>query len=317
MPDGSTALGGDVVADALAGLLAPRKTLPAKLFYDAEGCRLFNLITELPEYYLTRTELALLERIGPLARPLIPERAAVVEYGAAGSETKAAILLSALRRPAAYVPIDVAEAELKEGAARLGRRFPGLAVHPVAADFLAPFRLPAAVDGLPRLGFFPGSTIGNLEPPTAIRFLSQVRQTLGAGALFLLGADLRKSPEILLPAYDDAQGVTAAFNRNVLVRLNREAGADFDLDGFSHRTIWNDRESRIEMHLVSRRAQTVHLGGRAIRFAEGETIHTENSYKHTTQRFLAIAEAAGWRGMQLWTDPDDLFSIHLLEAGET
>jgi dimethylhistidine N-methyltransferase len=316
MPDGSTALRGDVVADALAGLLAPRKTLPAKLFYDAEGCRLFARITELPEYYLTRTELALLERIGPLVRPLVPERAAIVEYGA-GSETKAAILLSALRRPAAYVPIDVAEAELKEGAARLGRRFPGLAVHPVSADFLAPFRLPASVDGLPRLGFFPGSTIGNLEPPTAIRFLRQARQTLGAGALFLLGVDLRKSPSVLLPAYDDAQGITAAFNRNVLVRLNREAGADFELDGFSHRTVWNDQESRIEMHLVSRRAQTVHLGGRAIPFAEGETIHTENSYKHTAQRFLGIAEAAGWRGMQLWTDPDDLFSIHLLEAGET
>ncbi len=303
----------DVAAEALAGLLAARKTLPAKLFYDAEGCRLFGLITELPEYYLTRTELALLRAVAPAVGALAPTGAAVVEYGA-GSETKAAILLSALRAPAAYLPIDVAADALADGAARLARRFPGLAIHPVVADFLAPFRLPPVARLHPPLGFFPGSTIGNLEPPVAVRFLREARRTLGAGALLTIGTDLRKDPAILLPAYDDASGVTAAFNRNMLVRLNREAGADFVPDAFAHRAVWNDAESRIEMHLVSRRAQTVRVAGQSVAFAEGETIHTENSYKHTSERFLALAAQAGWAGMKLWTDPDDLFSIHLLKA---
>jgi dimethylhistidine N-methyltransferase len=313
MPDDGSTLRRDVANDALEGLLKPRKTLPPKLFYDTEGCRLFDLITKLPEYYLTRTELGLLRGIAPVVGQMVPPRAIVVEYGA-GSETKAAILLEALRHPAGYVPIDVAEAALADAAARLARRFPGLAIHPIVADFLAPFRLPAVVGDGPRLGFFPGSTIGNLEPPVAVRFLAQMRGTLGAGAMLLLGADLRKHPARLLPAYDDSSGVTAAFNRNVLARLNREAAANFDLDAFSHRSVWNDQESRIEMHLVSRRAQTIDVAGRAIGFDEGETIHTENSYKHTRARMLAIAAQAGWTGVELWTDADDLFSIHLLRA---
>ncbi len=312
MLDEVTEVVGDVAREALAGLLSPRKTLPAKLFYDAEGCRLFGQITELPEYYLTRTELALLDRIGPRIRALVPEAVAVVEYGA-GSETKAAILLSALRRPAAYVPIDVAEVELRQGANRLARHFPAVAVTPVAADFLGQFTLPATLDGLPALGFFPGSTIGNLDPPTAGRFLGQARRTLGRGAMFLLGADRRKDPALLLPAYDDAGGVTAAFNRNVLARLNRDAAADFDLDTFAHRAVWNEREGRIEMHLVSQRRQTVQLAGHAISFAHGETIHTENSYKHTPESVIAIAEAAGWRSAEWWSDPDALFSLYLLK----
>ena len=315
MPDGGRVPRPDVASDALAGLLAPRKTLPSKLFYDVEGCRLFGRITELPEYYLTRTELALLREVAPSVAARAPERAALVEYGA-GSEVKAAIVLEALRRPAAYLPIDVAGEALAESAARLAARFPTLVIHPIVADFLAPFRLPPAVEAFARLGFFPGSTIGNLEPAVAVRFLGQARRTLGAGAMLLLGADLRKSPSILLPAYDDAAGVTAAFNRNVLLRLNREAGADFPLDGFEHRAVWNDRESRIEMHLVSCRSQTVHVAGHPIQFAEGETIHTENSYKHTPGRFLALAAEAGWRGAELWTDAGDLFSIHLLKADD-
>ena len=224
---------GDVVADALAGLLAPRKTLPAKLFYDAEGCRLFNLITELPEYYLTRTELALLERIGPLLRPLVPERAAIVEYGA-GSETKAAILLSALRRAGGLC------ADRRRGGASCGRARRASAGASRASRCIRSRRISSRRSACPPRSMdcpgwassrAPRSAIWSRRPPS----VSCVRpaQTLGAGALFLLGADLRKSPELLLPAYDDAQGVTAAFNRNVLVRLNREAGADFDLDGFS------------------------------------------------------------------------------------
>ncbi len=303
----------DVADDALEGLIQPRKTLPPKLFYDGEGCRLFELITRLPEYYLTRTELALLRDIAPLVGRSVAERAVVVEYGA-GSDTKATILLDGLRNPAAYVPIDVADEALADSALRLARRYPAVAVHPFVADFLSPLRLPSIVGAGPRLGFFPGSTIGNLEPATAVRFLAQVRETLGAGAMLLLGADLRKSPSVLLPAYDDASGVTAAFNRNVLARLNREAAANFDLAAFAHRTVWNDAESRIEMHLVSLRAQTIEIAGRAIAFEEGESIHTENSYKHTKSRMLAMAREAGWTGVQLWTDADDLFSIHLLQA---
>ncbi len=315
-PDDGSRVRRDVVDDALEGLSKPRKTLPPKLFYDPEGCRLFDRITKLPEYYLTRTELALLRRIAPLVGQSVAERAVVVEYGA-GSDAKAAILLQGLHDPAAYVPIDVAAEALADSALRLARRFPALAIHPFVADFLSPFRLPAIVGAGSRLGFFPGSTIGNLEPTTAVRFLTQVRDTLGPDAMLLLGADLRKDPAVLLPAYDDASGVTAAFNRNVLTRLNREAGANFDLDSFVHQTAWNDEESRIEMHLVSQRAQSVAVAGRAIVFREGESIHTENSYKHTKARMIEIAREAGWSSLQLWTDMDDLFSIHLLQAEPT
>jgi len=299
-----------VVADALAGLCAARKTLPAKLFYDPEGCRLFGLITGLPEYYVTRTERALLETVAPEVAADVAQGAVLVEYGAS-DETKALLLLDATPRFSAYVPIDVAGPELTLLAARMAGSHPHLAVHPVTADFLAPLSLPDAVTARPRLGFFPGSTIGNLDPAAARAFLREVRETLGRGARFLVGADLRKDPARLVPAYDDAQGVTAAFNRNVLHRLNREAGADFEPDAFAHRAVWNDALGRIEMHLVSERAQEVRLGGRLIRFAAGETIHTENSYKHTVDGLQALAADAGWTGLRVWTDPDGLFSIHL------
>ncbi len=301
---------------ALRGLLGRPKTLPAMLFYDDEGCRLFYQITELPEYYLTRTELALLREVAPEVARVVRAPAALVEYGAS-DETKASMLLDqtdAGGAPAftAYVPIDVAEAALRAMATRLAHGRPWLKVWPVVGDFLRPVTLPSALDGCDRLGFFPGSTIGNLDPAQARLFLAQARATLGAGARMLVGVDLRKDPALLIPAYDDAAGVTAAFNRNVLARINREAGADFDLDGFAHRATWNDEEGRIEMHLVSRRAQVAHLDGHTIRFAPGETIHTENSYKHTPEGFQAIAAAAGWRAERMWTDKARLFSIHLL-----
>jgi dimethylhistidine N-methyltransferase len=193
----------------------------------------------------------------------------------------------------------------------MGGRLP---VHPIVADFQCPLALPAAVSGRPVLGFFPGSTIGNLEPPVAERFLRQARETLGRHALFLIGVDLRKDPAVLVPAYDDRAGVTAAFNLNLLTRLNREAAADFDLTAFAHEARWNDAESRIEMHLVSRRAQTVHVAGRRLRFAAGESIHTENSYKHTQGAFASLAARSGWRRDALWTDAGNLFSLHLLTA---
>ena len=312
-------MGGDpaVAALALAGLGAQPKTLPAQLFYDSAGCALFYRITELPEYYLTRTELGLLPRVAAeVAAEFVPP-AALVEYGAS-EETKAGFLLDQRRDGravfAAYVPIDVAAPALAALAGRLSRHRPGLAVFPVAADFTAALPLPEGVRRLPRLGFFPGSTIGNLDLPAARAFLARVRAGLGPGARLLVGVDLRKDPAILLPAYDDPAGVTAAFNRNLLVRLNREAGADFDPLAFDHRALWNAAEGRIEMHLVSRRAQRVRLAGTAIGFAPGETIHTENSYKHTLPGFAALAAAAGWVPRRVWTDAAQWYALHLLEA---
>lgn len=307
----STEIDGAVAEAALAGLLAPRKTLPPKLFYDDEGCRLFGEITRLPEYYPTRTEMALLRRIASEidAAP----GAALVEYGGS-DETKAAILFDANPALAAYVPIDVAAGALEALAARMTRDRPAIAVHPVVADFMAPLRLPAAIAGRARLGFFPGSTIGNLDPEQARDFLRAARRTLGEGARFLVGVDLRKDPSILVPAYNDAQGVTAAFNLNVLRRLNREAAADFDLASFRHDARWNDAASRIEMHLVSLRAQSAIIAGRRIHFAAGETIHTENSYKYSLPAFAAAVLQSAWRPIRSWTDPDALFSLHLLST---
>ena len=310
--DSAMGLAAGSVADAaLSGLLQPRKTLPAKLFYDAEGCRLFARITELPEYYLTRTELALLEHVAPLVAAAVHGPAVLVEYGAS-DETKAEFLLRTSVF-SAYVPIDVAAPQLELMRRRLRERRPELRVCVVPADFMDVAALPAEVPPLPRVGFFPGSTIGNLDPLEARRFLQRARDALGEGASFLVGVDLRKDPAILLPAYDDAQGVTAAFNLNLLVRLNREAGADFDLTAFAHRTDWNDGASRIEMHLVSLRDQVVHVAGQPINFSRGETIHSENSYKYAPEQFTALVEQAGWRSAALWTDPDQLFSLHLLE----
>lgn len=308
MSDPPAAFDASVAALAVAGLRQRPKTLPPQLFYDVRGCALFARITALPEYYLTRTELALLPRVARELAAMAPAGCVLVEYGAS-SETKADILLNGLRDPAAYVPIDVAAAALEALRRRMRGRLP---VHPCAADFLRPLALPREVAGRPVLGFFPGSTIGNLDPAAAVGFLRQARTTLGEASLFLIGVDLRKDPALLLPAYDDAEGVTAAFNLNLLTRLNREAAADFDLAAFVHAARWNAAEGRIEMHLVSTRAQTVRVAGERVAFAAGESIHTENSYKHSAAAFAALAEQAGWRRTALWTDPRDLVSLHLL-----
>lgn len=307
----------DVADAALAGLLQKRKTLPAKLFYDEAGCRLFAQITELPEYYVTRTERALLEVVAPSVMASLHGPVVLIEYGAS-DEAKADFLLrehdSAGRRVvSAYVPIDVAAPALDQMRARLRRERPDLLVSTVAADFMETMTLPTNIPDQPRLGFFPGSTIGNLEPPAVRRFLQQARQTLGPRSCFLVGVDLHKDPAVLLPAYDDAAGVTAAFNLNLLVRLNREARADFDLRAFAHRATWNADESRIEMHLVSQREQSVQVDGHTIEFARGETIHTENSYKYAPEQFADLAGSSGWQTANFWTDPQQLFSLHLLE----
>jgi dimethylhistidine N-methyltransferase len=302
---------------ALPGLRATPKTLPAKLLYDATGCALFKRITGLPEYYLTRTETALLKSIAPAIAEMTLPGGALVEYGAS-DEGKADLLLRQRASDgrelfSTYVPIDVAEDALRGVCVRLAHVHPKLHVAPVIADFLQPFELPP-LEGQSRLGFFPGSTIGNLEPAEAQSFLARMRATLGIGARFLVGVDLRKDPDILLPAYNDAEGVTAAFNINLLTRLNREAAADFDVDSFHHCAVWNDRDSRIEMHLRSTRAQIVRVGGREISFAAGETIHTENSYKWTAGDFIRLARRASWRVLRVWMDPANLFSLHFLEA---
>ncbi len=303
----------EITQEALAGLTATPKTLPSKLFYDIEGVRLFEAISRLPEYYLTRTETALLARIAPELAALAPRGGTLVEYGAS-DEAKAMFLLQAdPGRISAYVPVDVAENALSDMAARLRHTMPDLAVHPVCADFNRQVALPAGLDA-PRLGFFPGSTIGNLEPDVACTFLRRARAALGDTSWLVVGVDVRKEPDILLPAYDDADGITAAFNLNMLRRLNREAAARFDLRQFSHLAIWNDTESRIEMHLRSTVAQTVQVAGTRIRFQAGETIHTENSYKHSIAAFQGLAAAAGWVPAAVWTDPDGLFSIHALRG---
>jgi dimethylhistidine N-methyltransferase len=302
------------VSAALSGLTASPKTLPPTLFYDQEGCRLFYEITELPEYYLTKTETGLLRTLG---RSLIPEGfsdAALIEFGGS-DEAKARHLLDqrddrSRRVFTTYVSIDVAETALTAMRARLQASHPDLAVVPIAADFNEALQLPPL--GRHRLGFFPGSTIGNLDPDGAVRFLATARESLGPGSWFLLGADLRKDPAILLPAYNDSAGVTAAFNLNLLHRLNREAGADFDLHRFRHQAVWNDALSRIEMHLVSCCDQVVQVAGHAIAFAKGESIHTENSYKWTRRDLTAMAGAAGWEPHRSWTDSQDLFGIFLL-----
>ena len=303
----------DIVTLALGGLTATPKTLPPMLFYDDEGCRLFYEITRLPEYYLTRTETALLKTFASQMVPDGFQKAALIEFGGS-DETKARILLDQPDSPFdTYVPIDVAAPALQAMKVRLQHARPALNVVPIAADFMQPLIMPPL--GSSRMGFFPGSTIGNLDPAAAVTFLASARMSLGSDAWFLLGADLRKSPKLLLPAYNDAAGVTAAFNLNLLRRLNRDADADFDLENFRHEAVWNDRDSRIEMHLVSTRDQDVLLGGRHIRFKEGESIHTENSYKHTPEKLIEIAAKAGWEARKVWKDHAGLFGVILLRSG--
>jgi dimethylhistidine N-methyltransferase len=298
--------------DVLDGLTRPHKMLSPKYFYDDAGSELFVEITRLPEYYPTRTELGILQGRADEIASMIPPDAAIVEFGA-GATTKIRLLLAA-HQVAAYVPVDISGDFIVTQAEALQRDFPRLAVHPLAADFTKPFALPPAVRDMPKVGFFPGSTLGNFEPQEARRFLESARDILGRGARMIIGVDLEKDERVLVPAYDDAAGVTARFNLNLLIRINRELGADFDLSAFAHRAIYNRDQHRIEMHLVSLRDQTVHLFSERIGFRAGETIHTENSYKYSLERFRALAKQAGWTPMRCWTDPDAMFSVHAIEA---
>ncbi len=280
--------------DLVAGLAARPKSLPPKWFYDARGSDLFEAITRLPEYYPTRQEAALLRRVAPQWAGRFGPDAVLVELGSGASE-KTRIVLDAAPDLAAYVPIDISPTALEDAAARLRQAYPALRVLPQVGDFEHMGVLPAEAGQGRRVGFFPGSTIGNLTPEAAETLLRDARDMLGPDALFILGVDMIKEPSVLVPAYDDAQGVTARFNLNVLARANRDLGTDFDLDAFAHRAVWNEAEARMEMHLEALRPMTVRLGKLVFRFAQGETIHTESSRKFDETRVRALAEAAGWR----------------------
>jgi dimethylhistidine N-methyltransferase len=302
--------------DVIAGLTATPKRLPPKYFYDDAGSRLFERITEQPEYYPTRTEIAILRKNAPEIVALFASGAALVEFGM-GTSTKARILLQAAPTLSAYVPVDIAVEYLITEAQAVARDFPQLEVVPVATDFMHGFELPDTIRAKPLVGFFPGSTIGNFEPHEACGFLRRVGRALGPGAVLIVGVDLIKDQQILNAAYNDAAGVTAAFNRNLLTRINRELGANFRLECFEHHAFFNRTLNRVEMHLASIKRQKVQIDGETIDFRAGETIHTENSYKYSIDSFRALAHGAGWRPIAVWTDAARYFSIHALALEAT
>jgi len=299
-------------ADVLAGLSAPIPAVPARWLYDRRGSELFEEITRLPEYYPTRTETALLERYSGEIAAMLGKGEAVVEFGS-GSSTKTPILLRAVH-PAAYVPIDISGEFLRESADALREEFPDLAIHPLEADFMRRLDLPIEVAAAPKLGFFPGSTIGNLVPRTAVDLLRAMKETLGDGSRLVIGMDRIKDVEVLLAAYNDAAGVTAAFNLNLLHRINAELGGTIPVEAFRHRAIWNDRMSRIEMHLEALRDVAFTVSGTPFAFAAGATIHTENSHKYGYRDSRLLLRAAGWGVVHDWTDEREYFSIILAEA---
>lgn len=300
--------------DVAAGLSRQPKTLPCQYFYDARGSELFEEITRLPEYYPTVVETAILRACTPaFSRSVQAHASVLVEFGS-GSSTKTEILLDALPDIACYIPIDVSASALAQAAERLAVRFPRLDVRPIVGDFTQPIAIPADVAGLTRIGFFPGSTIGNFAPEEATRLLAAFRSTLTSRGHLLIGADLKKDIDVLIPAYDDAAGVTAAFNMNLLARINRELGGTFDLGRFRHKVCYDLVKGRIEMHLESLCDQVVTVGSNRYRFRPGETIHTENSHKFSIGEFQALARRAGWQSRQVWTDERNYFSVHDLMA---
>lgn len=299
-------------ADVLRGFETRPRAIPARWFYDRRGSELFEAITELPEYYPTRTETEILRRACPEVATLAGAGRAVVEFGS-GSSTKTPILLRSVN-PGAYVPIDISGDFLRESSAGLAAAFPGLPVLPVEADFLRPIALPPMVANLPKLGFFPGSTIGNMIPHSSVDLLRAMKASLGEGAMLLIGMDRIKEEDRLVAAYDDAQGVTAAFNLNLLERINRELDGTIPVAAFRHRAIWNDDRARIEMHLEAREDVAFTIEGRRFAMAAGETIHTENSHKYGRRDGRILLRAGGWTPIAEWTDPEGLFAVFLAEA---
>ncbi len=300
--------------DVVDGLSRPQKTLPCQWLYDKRGSELFEDITRLPEYYPTRTEIGILRAHADAIAAAAGPCATLIEYGA-GALSKTRLLLDALDHPAAYIPIDVSGSFLEAAADQLRTAYPGVAVNPVVGDFLAPIQLPKISGRGFRVGFFPGSTIGNLSDLEIRDFLARARRDLGDDALFVLGFDLKKNASILIPAYDDSAGVTAAFNLNILARINRELGATFDLDGFAHEARWNAGQSRIEMHLVGKRDQLVRVGDHAFFFNAEESIHTENSRKFDIAAMAAACAGVGWQTLHTFTDDKRLFAVALMRTG--
>ena len=303
----------EFAAAVLAGLSQPQKVIPARFFYDRAGSELFEAITQLPEYYPTRTEITILTEHATAIAAAVGRGRAVIEFGS-GSSAKTPLLLRAIA-PAAYVPVDISAEFLQASAAALAADFPGLPVLPVAADFTAPIRLPLSVAGLPRLGFFPGSTLGNLAPAAAVDLLRGFAATLGAQSWLIIGLDLapgaEKSAAVLEAAYDDAQGVTAAFNLNLLHRVNRDLNGTVRIADFAHRAAWNGDLGRIEMHLAAVCDTRFSAAGQNFSLVAGETIHTENSYKWTLPEARLLARASGWLPANVWLDAAGQFSLHL------
>jgi dimethylhistidine N-methyltransferase len=299
--------------DVVAGLARTPRSIPPKHFYDAAGSELFEAITDLPEYYPTRTEIALLKASAREIAELVPEGAALVEFGS-GASTKTRILLDAASQIDVYTPIDISASALESAASSIRRDFPTLTVAPLHDDFTKALRLPEAASGRPVVGFFPGSTLGNFAPEEAAEFLTSARRLLGPDSGFLIGIDLVKDPRTLVAAYDDVAGVTAAFNRNLLHRINRELGGDIAVEAFSHQALWNAEQGRIEMHLVSKRDQVIRIAGQSFRLRAGETIHTENAYKFTLEGFSRLAASAGWRVEREWISADPAFALVCLRG---
>ena len=301
----------EAMAEAVAGLSGTTKSVPPKYFYDEAGSHLFDAITRLPEYYLTRTEVGILRDNRRDIASAVGEGVCLVEYGS-GSSEKIRILLDACR-PAAYVPVDISRAHLMQSARAIYEDFDWLSVHPTCADYSRAFALPEVVSGLPCVAFFPGSSIGNFDPPDVTEFLAGVGEVVGAGGRLIVGVDAKKDADVLHAAYNDGQGVTEAFNLNLLRHLNELLDADFDLDRFEHQAEYNPGRGRIEMYLTSTAAQRVRLNGAEIAFDAGERIHTENSYKYHPEEFLRLAGQAGFVRRRMWTDDREYFMVVLLE----
>lgn len=305
----------DFARSIVTGLTADRKTIESKWLYDAAGSTLFDAITGLGEYYPTRTEIEILRNRARILSEFAPAGSALVELGS-GSSVKTRLLLDALPSLSAYIPVDISSGHLHRAADLLSADYPDLNVHPLAADFTGELVLPPALAEMPKVIFFPGSTLGNFEVAQADALLARLRLMDNVTA-FVVGADLIKDPAILVRAYDDSDGVTAAFNLNLLTRINRELGADFDLHGFRHEARWNPEHSRIEMHLVANSSQTVTILDHEILFQDGETIHTENSHKYDLGRIDAMAARTGWRTRETWIDKQGLFCVAVLTPGRS
>lgn len=296
-------------SDVLAGLSQDRKAIPARWFYDHRGSELFEQITHLTEYYPTRTEIGILRQCGPEVARIVSPGRSVVEFGA-GSATKTPLLLDCVK-PGSYVPIDISGEFLRESCKEIEARYPSLRIFPIEADFTRALTIPDDVPGKGRLGFFPGSTIGNMTPDAAVDVLRGMRQTLGDGSYLLIGLDRIKDRAVLTAAYDDADGVTAAFNRNLGVRINRELDGTMPLEAFRHKVVWNDQRARIEMHLEAVRPVLFEVASRRFTMDEGETIHTENSHKYDPRSACTLLLAGGWEPVRTWSDPDEWFLVVL------